>query len=108
VITIHARGGQRLSDLTRHLIALAGGDKRAVTSGGGGLVVADELAYAYLSAQFAPPTPAPQLAPPAVAKAVRDVEDRGGLSAPREEPTRPPQKRSKQPVRRNARKEFAQ
>ncbi len=86
-ITIHALSSPALTAaLTRRLIALAGGDKTAVRSGNGGLVVDDAVALAYLSStQPAPPAPRQRTTPLDLAVVVREAEGRGGLLEPRQD-----------------------
>ena len=79
-VTIHALATPaQTAHLTRRLVALAGGDKSAVRSGNGGLVVDDALALAYLSVTQPLPAPRQRQVPPDLSSVVRDAEGRGGL-----------------------------
>lgn len=108
-VTIHALATPaETAELTRHLVALAGGDKAAVRSGNGGLVVDDALALAYLSRPG--PTSLPRQGrrvPPDLAVVVREAEGRSGLLEPRDDQAAaeqaPPQQQPK-PARRPRRK----
>lgn len=79
-VTIHALATPaQTAHLTRHLVALAGGNKTAVRSGNGGLVVDDALALAYLSTTVPAPAPRQRQVSPDLDRLVRDAEGRGGL-----------------------------
>jgi hypothetical protein len=90
-VTIHKPVGcppQQMAALTRLLVSLAGGDRRAVRSGHGGLVVSDAVALAYLTSA-APPVPgddapASQPVPPNLARVVRGAENAAGMTTPRQ------------------------
>lgn len=83
-VTIHALASPaQTAHLTRCLVALAGGNKAAVRSGNGGLVVDDALALAYLSATLPPAAPRQRQMSPDLARVARDAEGRGGLLEPR-------------------------
>lgn len=89
-VTIHPRRGQRLTDLVRELIALAGGDRRAVTCGRGGVLVGDTVAVAYLTRD----TPAAEVVtqtaiPPNLHRLVQRTEQAGGLHQPVAAPATP-------------------
>lgn len=93
-VTIHPQRGQRLTDLVRELIDLAGGDRRAVTAGRGGVIVGDPVALAYLTRHttYAVDTitpPIPDEAPPArmsvpsnLNRLIQRAEQGGGLHQP--------------------------
>lgn len=92
-VTIHPQRGQRLTDLVRELIDLAGGDRRAVTAGRGGVIVGDTVALAYLTRHhtYAVDTitapvdgdVAPRMAVPSnLNRLVQRAEQGGGLHQP--------------------------
>lgn len=82
-VTIHP-GGAAMSTVAKRLVALAGGDTKAVRASGTGLTVSPELAYRYLAASLNGHAPdvssAPvALVPPGLAEVVRGAEDQAGL-----------------------------
>lgn len=92
-VTIHPQRGQRLTDLVRELIDLAGGDRRAVTAGRGGVIVGDTVALAFLTRHTtyavdtitAPPVgePAARMTVPSnLNRLVQRAEQGGGLHQP--------------------------
>lgn len=87
MITIHSQRGQRMTDLARHLLDLAGGDASAVMAHSNGLTVSDELGLTYLTGLLDDPGAAGSgfsraPASDALSALIRDVEGRGGLTRP--------------------------
>lgn len=84
-VTIHVPTAPAAqADVLRRLIALAGGDRRAIRSGHTGLVVSDDLARAYLN-DGQPAASGGQISrpvPPNLAQVVRQAENTGGLLQP--------------------------
>lgn len=104
-VTIHLPAGPAAQTaVLRRLIALAGGDRRAVRSGHTGLVVSDDLARAYLN-DGQPTADGGHLGhpvPPNLARFVRQAENTGGLAQQNPAATGEPAAPAKPPTRSTA------
>lgn len=117
-VTIHLPPGAAAARMVlSRLVALAGGDRRAVRSGNTGLVVSDELALAYLTVATGygqPPANGQPTAsdgqisrapmPPNLAAVVRKAEHTGGLTQPAQAAEEPPARKTTRPAARRPRR----
>jgi len=107
-VTIHTEGGPAATArLVRLLVHLADGNRAAVRSGHGGVVVTDAVALAYLQRDAPPPPATRTVMTPNLARVARDAEGRGGLLTPREPDSAQQQQIPARPAKRPGRRVVA-